>query len=119
MRVTGVHADCLVRHITEGVNIFNFRGEILMNGLEPTVLANKCAKISNMLLNELRDLFWNYHCYLFLCCVFVCIFNGPNFRKVAVNGNAGLGVNFWGAGGPWVAGAQVGVVPNVAYPIDR
>ena len=90
-----------------------------MNGLEPTVLANKCAKISNMLLNELRDLFWNYHCYLFLCCVFVCIFNGPNFRKVAVNGNAGLGVNFWGAGGPWVAGAQVGVVPNVAYPFDR
>ena len=90
-----------------------------MNGLEPKVLANKCAKISNKLLIALRDLFWNYHCYLFLCCVYVCIFNGPNFRKVAVNGNAGLGVNFWGAGGPWVAGAQVGVVPNVAYPFDR
>ena len=57
--------------------------------------------------------------YLFLCCV--CIFNGPNFRKMAANGNAGFGGNFgpWGAGGPWVAGAQVGVVPNVAYPIDR
>ena len=31
MRVTGVHADCLDRQITEGVNISNFRGEILMN----------------------------------------------------------------------------------------
>ena len=27
--------------------------------------------------------------------------------------------NFWGDGGAWVAGAQVGVVPNVAYPFDR
>ena len=87
-----------------------------MNGLEPKVLANKCAKISNKLLIALRDLFWNYHRYLFLCCVCVCNFNGPNFRKMAVNG---LGGNFWGAGGALVAGAQVGVVPNVAYPIDR
>ena len=42
--------------VTEGVNIFNFRGEILMNGLEPKVLANKCAKISNKLLIAVRDL---------------------------------------------------------------
>ena len=31
MRVTGTHTDCLDRQITEGVNISNFRGEILMN----------------------------------------------------------------------------------------
>ena len=31
MRVTGVHTDCLDRQITEGVNISNFRGEVLMN----------------------------------------------------------------------------------------
>ena len=31
MRVTGVHNDCLSRQVTEGVNISNFRGDVLMN----------------------------------------------------------------------------------------
>ena len=31
MRVTGTHTDCLDRQITEGVNISNFGGEVLMN----------------------------------------------------------------------------------------
>ena len=31
MRVTGVHKDCLDRQVTEGVNIANFRGDVLMN----------------------------------------------------------------------------------------
>ena len=31
MRVTGVHNDCLSRQVTEGVNISNFQGDVLMN----------------------------------------------------------------------------------------
>ena len=31
MRVTGVHNDSLDRQVTEGVNIANFGGEVLMN----------------------------------------------------------------------------------------
>ena len=31
MRVTGVHNDSLSRQVTEGVNISNFRGDVLMN----------------------------------------------------------------------------------------
>ena len=31
MRVIGVHNDSLDRQVTEGVNIANFKGEVLMN----------------------------------------------------------------------------------------
>ena len=31
MRVTGLHDDSLDRQVTEGVNIANFRGGVLMN----------------------------------------------------------------------------------------
>ena len=31
MRVTGLHNDSLDRQVTEGVNISNFRGDVLMN----------------------------------------------------------------------------------------
>ena len=31
MKVTGVHDDSLDRQVTEGVNIANFRGDVLMN----------------------------------------------------------------------------------------
>ena len=31
IKVTGVHDDSLDRQVTEGVNISNFRGDVLMN----------------------------------------------------------------------------------------